>query len=166
MAGAVGHLLRGTVWPSLASLPFNLLLGTGVILIVLFGGRDQKNPVLRLASGLFTLYGVTGLMGDVLSYSRLLALGMATGVIAGVVNTLAAMAYGLPGLIGVAGMLLILVAGHLLNLAISALGAFVHTIRLQFVEFFTKFYEGGGESFAPLSVERKYCKLRPSEDES
>lgn len=165
MAGVVGYLLRGTIWPDLPTLPFTLLLLAGVCLIVLFGGRDQSNPLLRMASGLFTLYGVTGLMGDVLSYSRLLALGMATGVIAGVVNTLAAMAYQLPSVIGVAGMVVILVVGHLMNLAISALGAFVHTIRLQFVEFFTKFYEGGGQAFTPLAVERKYCKLRPSEDE-
>lgn len=132
----------------------------GGIIILLFAGRENENVFLRLASGLYALYGITGLFGDVLSYSRLLALGIATGVIAGVVNTIAGMALGMPYGLGVVAALAILILGHAANIAINCMGAFVHTVRLQFVEFFTKFYEGGGEPFRPLADDRRFTVVR------
>jgi len=137
------------------NLLFYVLLALWAGIILLFSERSSLNPIKRIGKGLFTLYGVSGVLGDVLSYSRLLALGLATGVIAGVVNTLAGMVKQLP-IVGIAGLVIVLVVGHLFNLFISGLSAFVHSIRLQFMEFFTKFYTGEGELLTPFSEKRKY----------
>jgi len=104
------------------------------------------------------LYGLVGYLGDVLSYSRLLALGLATGVIAIVVNEIASMAFGVPYLGFILGSAVFLI-GHSFNIAINVLGAFIHSSRLQFVEFFTKFFEGGGKIFKPFRIETKYTTL-------
>jgi V/A-type H+-transporting ATPase subunit I len=112
-------------------------------------GRHQKSIVLKITSGLGSLYSVIGYLSDVISYSRLLALGLSTGVIATVVNELVKTFSNIP-IFGVIIGVLIFVGGHLFNLVINAFGAFVHSSRLQFVEFFTKFFEGGGREFKPL----------------
>ena len=130
----------------------------GAVGILLMSGRDKKNPALRLALGAYDLYNITGWLSDVLSYSRLLALGLATGVIASVINQMGSM---LPNNIaGVILFLVIFVIGHTLNLAINLLGAYVHTNRLQFVEFFGKFYEGGGRAFHPFTPDTKYVDVK------
>ncbi|MBH1942351.1 V-type ATP synthase subunit I [Mobilitalea sibirica] len=126
--------------------------------IILTGGRASKNPVKRILKGIFELYGISGYLSDVLSYSRLLALGLATGVIGMVINQMAGMAGGGP--LGPVIFLIIFVVGHTVNLGINALGAYVHTNRLQYVEFFGKFYEGGGREFKPFSVKTKYYKFK------
>ena len=129
----------------------------GALMLVLTQGRDQKNPVMKLMNGILSLYDITGYLGDVLSYSRLLALGLATGVIAAVINTLATLSP--PGIVSFITFILIILVGTVFNLAINALGAFVHASRLQYVEFFGKFYEGGGESFKPFRINTKYIKI-------
>jgi V/A-type H+-transporting ATPase subunit I len=96
-----------------------------------------------------SLYSVIGYLSDVISYSRLLALGLSTGVIATVVNELVKTFSNIPILGFILGIVIFL-GGHLFNLIINAFGAFVHCSRLQFVEFFTKFFEGGGREFKPL----------------
>jgi len=131
----------------------------GVMALFLFVGRKSKNLFIRLAKGGYELYGIVQLFADVLSYSRLLALGLATGVIATVVNTIALMTYGIP-FIGPVLMVIILIGGHLGNLVINCLSGFIHTSRLQFVEFFGKFYQGGGKSFKPFRREGKYVAIR------
>ena len=93
-----------------------------------------------------------------LSYSRLLALGLATGVIAQVINTMAAM--GGKSVVGVIMFIVIFIIGHTFNMAINLLGAYVHTNRLQYVEFFGKFYEGGGKPFEPFHAETKYVDIK------
>ena len=125
-------------------------------------GRGRKNPALRLALGAYDLYNITGWLSDVLSYSRLLALGLATGVIASVVNQMAGMLGN--GIIGIIGFILIFIVGHTLNLGINLLGAYVHTNRLQFVEFFGKFYDGGGRAFAPFHSDTKYMDSMKEEE--
>ncbi|MCC8135661.1 MAG: V-type ATP synthase subunit I, partial [Ruminococcus sp.] len=108
---------------------------------------------------LYALYNTaTGYLSDILSYSRLLALGLATGSIAGVINLIGTM----PENTVVKAVLLVVVfiVGHTANLAINLLGAYVHTDRLQFVELFSKFYEGGGREFKPLSIKTNYIKLK------
>ena len=133
------------------------------LVIFLFAGRESSNPVARLGTGGFELYTkITGTFGDVLSYLRLFALGLATGIIAGVINTMAMMMWG--SLVGKIVAIGILVGGHIFNLVINALGGFIHTARLQFVEFFTKFYEGGGEEFKPFMREHTYIKIVDLED--
>lgn len=114
--------------------------------------------MLRLALGAYDLYNITGWLSDVLSYSRLLALGLATGVIASVINQMGSMVPS--NVIGVIIFAVIFVVGHALNLAINLLGAYVHTNRLQFVEFFGKFYEGGGQPFNPFKENTKYTDVK------
>lgn len=130
------------------------IVGAGGILLT--GGRHKKG-IGKITGGLGSLYGITGYLSDVLSYSRLLALGLATGVIAAVVNTLGSLAGG-----GITGIILFLIAfgvGHGYNIAINALGSFVHSCRLQYVEFFGKFYESGGEAFTPFHENTKYIEI-------
>ncbi|HYE84145.1 MAG TPA: V-type ATP synthase subunit I [Clostridia bacterium] len=123
---------------------------------VLMSARSEKNIVKRLLSGVLSLYNVTGFLGDVLSYSRLFALGLATGVIAQVFNAMGAMMGG--SLIGKLFMVVFLIIGHTFNLALGVLGAYVHSSRLQYVEFFGKFFEGEGKPFDPLRIKTKYIQ--------
>ena len=118
----------------------------------------QISNALRLALGAYDIYNVTGWLSDVLSYSRLLALGLATGVIASVVNQMGSMLG--DGILGAIGFIVVFIIGHTLNLAINLLGAYVHTNRLQFVEFFGKFYEGGGKPFNPFKLTTKYVDVK------
>ena len=128
----------------------------GAVGILVTGGRKKKG-IGRITGGLGSLYGITSYLSDVLSYSRLLALGLATGVISSVVNTLGGLAGG--GFVGLLVMLIAFGIGHTYNLAINALGSFVHASRLQYVEFFGKFYESGGESFEPFCENTKYIQI-------
>lgn len=135
---------------------FMAIIGSAGLL--LFSAWDRKNIGLRLALGAYELYGITGWLSDVLSYSRLLALGLATGVIASVINSMASM-FG-NGVIGVILFIIIFLVGHTLNMAINLLGAYVHTNRLQYVEFFGKFYDGGGQAYEPLTAQNtKYYHM-------
>ena len=129
----------------------------GAAMLVLTQGRTAKNPIMKFLNGLISLYGITGYLGDVLSYSRLLALGLATGVIAAVINTLAML--NAPGVVAGIICLIVVAFGSVFNIVINALGAFVHSSRLQYVEFFSKFYEGGGEAFKPFEIKTKYIKI-------
>lgn len=128
------------------------------VLLVATQGRDKKGPVLKLLSGVVSLYGLVGYMSDVLSYSRLLALGLATTIIGMTVNILTDLVGGLP-FIGWLLMILMFVVGHFANILINTFGAFIHASRLQFVEFFTKFLEGGGRELKPFSKKTKYIFL-------
>ena len=127
-------------------------VGFGGILIT--GGRKSNNIIGKLFGGVLSLYDITSYVGDVLSYSRLMALGLATGVIASVINVLGSL--GGASVVGVIAYIVISIFGHALNFAINCLGAYVHTNRLQYVEFYQKFYEGGGKKFKPFSMNTKY----------
>ncbi|MDD6569100.1 V-type ATP synthase subunit I [Acidaminococcus timonensis] len=131
-------------------------LGAGII--VLFGGRDRKGIISRLIGGLLSLYNISGYLSDLLSYSRIFALGLATGVIAMVINTVAQMLWS-AGPVGIVAAILVLLAGHYFNIIINVLGAFVHSSRLQYIEFFGKFYEAGGRAFLPLALRTKYTDI-------
>jgi V/A-type H+-transporting ATPase subunit I len=126
--------------------------------ILLFSER-QGGIGARLGMGLYNLFSTIFYMGDVLSYLRLMALGMVTAGLAMAINVITEIAGQIP-YIGIPAMILVFVGGHLFNLAINALGAFVHTLRLQYVEFFPKFLVGGGKSFEPLSKKYKHIYLR------
>ena len=130
----------------------------GAVGIVLMSGRANKNFGLRIALGAYDLYNVTGWLSDVLSYSRLLALGLATGVIAQVVNQMGSM--GGKSVFGVILFVIVFIIGHVFNIAINLLGAYVHTNRLQYVEFFGKFYEGGGSAFHPFRENTNYADVK------
>ncbi|MBQ4482701.1 MAG: V-type ATP synthase subunit I [Lachnospiraceae bacterium] len=135
----------------------------GAIGIILMDGRESKSWVKRTLKGLYGLYGVTSYLSDLLSYSRLLALGLATSVISSVFNQMGSMVAGTP-VIGVIFFILIFIVGHVLNLAINALGAYVHANRLQYVEFFSKFYSGGGRKFNPFATNTKYISIQNPQD--
>ena len=160
--GAVFLIIGGGVLPEVFTQVGIVTLLTAAIVILLFGARDMQNPILRLGGGAFALYQVTGLFGDILSYVRLFALGLATGVIAGVVNFIAQLVAGVP-YVGLILMVVVLILGHALNLVINALGGFIHTTRLQFVEFFGKFYEGGGKPFNAFQLNTRYTTVHDSE---
>lgn len=141
-----GWLVKAGGWMAIA----------GAVGLLFFAGRNASNTGVRLALGAYSLYNLTGWLSDILSYSRLLALGLATGVIASVINTMAGMMGG--GVLGTVGFLLIFVIGHTFNIAVNLLGAYVHTNRLQYVEFFGKFYTGGGRPFAPFTEKKQYSR--------
>lgn len=129
----------------------------GMILIVATQGRAAKSFGARLGSGLYALYGITSYVGDLVSYTRLMALGIAGGSIAGALNLL--ISY-FPGIsLFIVGPIFFVLA-QVFNLLLSLLGAYVHTCRLQYVEFFSKFYGGGGKPFAPLKFLNKYIELK------
>ena len=131
----------------------------GAVLIVLTSGRDSKNIVGKLGLGLYGLYNAaSGWLSDILSYSRLLALGLCTGVIATVINILGT----IPEDKTTKAIMLVpvFILGHIVNMAINLIGTYVHTNRLQYVEFFAKFYEGGGRSFTPLKTNTKYFNIK------
>jgi V/A-type H+-transporting ATPase subunit I len=135
----------------------------GALFVVLFKGREKRNPLKRLTSGLGGLYDVTGVLSDILSYARLFALGIATGVIGQVFNMLCSMLTNASSpvmkIVGAIGSIVLLVLLHTFNVAINALGAFVHCARLQYVEFYGKFYESGGREFSPLSYKTKHVQV-------
>ena len=168
LIGAIGILLTTDMVGGMFGLNLNLPAGVmmffkvcaliGAVGIILFGGRDSSNWGLRLGKGLYALYGISSYLSDILSYSRLLALGLATGVISSVFNSMAAMVAA-PPVIGVILFIVIVVVGHVLNLAINALGAYVHTNRLEYVEFFGKFYNGGVRPFTPFTENTTHYKV-------
>ena len=131
----------------------------GALIVLLTAGRNKsKNPVKRLLSGLGALYGVTSWISDLLSYMRLFGMGLATGVIGMVINQLVGMIMG-GGIIGKVLGAAIFVGAHLFNAAINILGAYVHACRLQYIEFFGKFYQEGGKPFNPLRFSPRYVRL-------
>lgn len=146
------------IFPAFVNVLAKVLTIIGLAGIILMSGRKKKNPALRIALGLYDIYGITSWLSDVLSYSRLLALGLATGVIAQVVNSMASMMG--DGILGAIFFIVVFIIGHTLNLAINLLGAYVHTNRLQYVEFFGKFYEGGGRPFEPFKQNTKYIRIK------
>lgn len=168
LVGLLIMLLPSDMFTSIAQLSINFdpaisalgkwLAILGAVGILVMSGRGNKNIALRLALGAYDLYNISGWLSDVLSYSRLLALGLATGVIASVVNQMGSM--GGKSVFGVIVFIIAFVIGHTFNLAINLLGSYVHTNRLQFVEFFGKFYDGGGRAFNPFQQNTKYADVK------
>ncbi len=131
----------------------------GVVLIVLTAGRSSKGIFGKLGSGLYALYNtISGYLSDVLSYSRLLALGLVTGIIGSVVNLMGTLPENT--IVKTILFIVVFVVGHAINFGINVIGAYVHTNRLQYVEFFSRFYEGGGRAFNPLKVNSATFKLK------
>ncbi|MCK5533885.1 V-type ATP synthase subunit I [bacterium] len=128
--------------------------------IIYLGRRNILSLLGRIGLGCYALYGSTAYLGDILSYSRLVALGLGTGIVGLVVNKMAGVAAQTPIYISIILVPLILLLGHTFNLAINILSAFVHSCRLQYVEFFTKFYQSGGKFFKPFKEEYKYITIQ------
>jgi V/A-type H+-transporting ATPase subunit I len=120
--------------------------------------KHMKQVLGKIAWGFYNLYGISSYLGVLLSYVRLMALGMVTGVIAIAINKIAWMITGIP-VIGIVLVILILIPSHLFNLVINALGGFIHTMRLQYIEFFGRFYSGGSKPFKPFQLETNYVEI-------
>ncbi len=126
----------------------------GAVLLIFLFSNPEGSIFMRLGSGLWNLYNLSGLFGDVMSYARIFGLGLSSGIIAMVINDIAGKAAS-GGVLGWIGAFLILTLGHSFNFAMAMIGALVHPARLQFLEFYGKFFEGGGKPFKPLKRLRK-----------
>jgi V/A-type H+-transporting ATPase subunit I len=133
------------------------------LILVATQGRSKKSIPGKVFSGVMSLYNVTSYLGDLLSYSRLLALGLGSAAVGMVINMLANLVSSSIPMIGWLVGLLIFLVGHVFSIAVNILGAFVHSLRLQYVEFFSKFYEASGEEYSPLSLSTQYVRLRAVE---
>jgi V/A-type H+-transporting ATPase subunit I len=127
------------------------MVGVGALMILLFAGRDNKNIFKKITSGLGGLYGISGILSDILSYSRILALALSSGVIAFAMNIIGGLLLG-PWYGYIFGVIVFII-GHIFNFAMGLLSAYVHDSRLQYIEFFGKFYDGGGYAFTPLKLQ-------------
>lgn len=138
-----------------------VVLIVGVVALLFGAGRHAKGFG-KLTAALSCIYNtLTGWFGDILSYSRIMALMLAGSVVAQVFNNIAAMpsANGV-SVISIIAFIVIFLIGHALNFALNLLGCFVHDLRLQCLEFFGKFYEDGGKPFDPLRIKSKYVRAR------
>nr|MBO2493941.1 V-type ATP synthase subunit I [Clostridia bacterium] len=129
----------------------------GAIGLVLTQGRHQKNIIKRIFSGILSLYNITGYFSDMLSYSRLFALALSGGVIGTVINQLGLMAA--KSWFGWIIAAVVLVIGHSFNMLMNMLSAYVHSSRLQYIEFFGRFFEAGGHAFKPLRIKTKFIDV-------
>ena len=161
----VDNLKRRQWWNALTG---NLwfLFAEPAIVFYLLGYKSASLAFVALSLALLlmghkamAMFQITGFMGDILSYARLMALGLCTTGIAMTVNVLAGMLYML-GTIGVLLAILVFFIGHLFNFVINAMGSFVHGLRLHYVEFFTKFYRSGGSEFTPLKMDYEVAKIK------
>lgn len=142
------------------------IAGLGLVLLLISGALGKKG--FKKVSGAFSnLYGIINFFSDLMSYTRIFGLGLATAVIGMVFNQIGMVVKDLlPQSIKFIGWIVAIViflVGHIFNIGINALGAYVHNSRLQFVEFFNKFYTGGGELMKPLGSEMKYYYIKPEE---
>lgn len=129
----------------------------GIIILFLTQGRDSETLSGKIGGGIYGVYGITSYVGDIISYSRLLALGLASGFIANAFNIMAGL---IPFPFSIFITPLMLIPLHLFNLGINALGTYVHSARLQYLEFFGKFYSGGGKRFIPFSYTNEYIRIK------
>ncbi|MDE6550768.1 MAG: V-type ATP synthase subunit I [Clostridia bacterium] len=135
-----------------------VVLAVGLIFLVLSGAMGAKG-IKKITSGLGRLYDIINFFSDLMSYTRLFGLGLASAVIAMVFNQIGIVIKDMMPSIPVLGWAIacvVFLIGHVFNIGINTLGAYVHDARLQFVEFYGKFYEGGGALFRPLGSQMRY----------
>lgn len=135
-----------------------VIAGLGAFILIATQGREKESIFGKLFSGVMSLYNITGYLGDILSYSRLLALGLGSAAVGMVINLLVRLVAGVP-YVGVLLGILVFLLGHIFSIAVNLLGAFIHSLRLQYVEFFGKFYEASGKEFSPLRMSTQYVKI-------
>ncbi|WP_160672972.1 V-type ATP synthase subunit I [Clostridium sp. C8-1-8] len=134
-----------------------IMIVVGLVVLLLTQGRSAPTIGGKIGWGVYGVYGITSYLGDIVSYSRLLALGLATGFIANALNLIISL---IPSPYKYVLAPFLFVGLHTFNLLVNALGAYVHAARLQYLEFFNKFYEGGGKKFTPYNFSNKYIKIK------
>lgn len=156
--GLIILILASMVFPNafLATLGKGVAIG-GVAAILIASSLAANNKAVGFGIGLYNLYGITGYVGDIVSYTRLMALGVSGASIALAFNMIIEF---LPPLARVTIGILLFVLLHTVNIGLSLLSAYVHGARLIFVEFFGKFYEGGGKPLEPLTTSEEYIDLK------
>ena len=135
-----------------------IVLVCGIAALILTQGRRKKNIAGKITGGLSSLYSIIQYVSDILSYSRLMALALASSVIAIVFNLLASLAGG-PSFLGVIVFILVFLLGHVFNMGVNIISTYVHGARLQYLEYFNRFYVGGGEPFQPLTVNTRFTDI-------
>ena len=139
------------------------VMAAGFAALILTQGRHKKGIFRKLSGGLVSLYDITAYMSDVLSYSRIMAISLAGGVMASVFNRMGSMLWGesiAMQIVGIVFFIIIALFGNLFNMGISVIGTYVHAARLQYLEFFSKFYDTGGRPFKPLRINTKYVDIQ------
>jgi V/A-type H+-transporting ATPase subunit I len=155
---AILTFVLSSMKPGLSGLkiPCAVIAGLSALLVLFGSGGPSRSYVFSMAKGAFNLYqGLMGTVGDIISYSRLMALGLVTMGLATSINIMVSVMSEMPYIRYIA-VPIIFVGGHVFSMAINVLGAYVHTLRLQYAEFFTKFFEGGGTPFKPFTKQAKY----------
>lgn len=159
LGGLIGMLLaNGEMIPGTLFSLFKIISILGALILIFTQGRSKEGIFSKLFSGVMSLYNVTGFLGDILSYSRLLALGLGSATVGMVINLLANLVADIPK-IGIFLAVIVFVVGHVFSIAVNILGAFVHSLRLQYVEFLGKFLDATGMDFQPLALKPKHVRL-------
>jgi len=151
----VGQAAPEIIAPGMTRVALYVFFAT---LIALVATQGRSNPSLggKIGGGIYGAYGITSYIGDLVSYTRIVALALSGAYIAFAFNEMAGL---FPGILRFIFGTIIIVLGGLLNMGLAALGAYVHTCRLQYVEYFSKFYEGGGKPFKPFSLKNTYVSI-------
>lgn len=163
LIGGIGFLLGGILGlDKTLTTVFMWLMIAGCALVLLFSARNEKSKFARLAWGTYNLYGVSSYVGDLVSYTRIAALALSGAYIGSAVNMIAKMVFDM-GVLGIVPGVAVIVIFHAFNLFLSSLSGYVHSMRLIYVEFYGKFYEGGGVNFDKLRADGKYIEIKDKE---
>lgn len=160
LGGAIVFILSGLMnfSPIIRTIGLVVMV-IGMVIIVGFSARDESSVGARFAWGAYNLYGISSYVGDLVSYTRLAALALSGGFIGVAVNMIVGMLNG-AGIVGIIAGVIVFVIFHLFNLFLSVLSAYVHDMRLTYVEYFGKFYEGGGTPFKKFRSQEKYIEIK------
>ncbi len=176
-AGIVDVLFKITIIVGVGLILLNLLLGlssafatAGIVVIIaslvgIVATAGHNSPTVggKIAGGFAGIYDLVNLLSDILSYARLFGLALASAAIALAFNTLGALFFGIP-VVGYVIGIIVLIPLHVFNLGLGLLSGYVHNARLQFIEFYNKFYDGGGRLFSPMGEKTKYIRFAPKQE--
>ncbi len=155
----LGSMVLNISWIATIGSSIAIIAAVAIVVVTVLSSENKWGG---LASGLYNLYGISGYVADVVSYTRLMALAVSGGSIASAFNMLVGF---LPPIARFTAGIFLIVALQGLNIFLSFLGAYVHGLRLQFVEFFGKFYDGGGHALKPFKTYEKYVDIKQQKSE-
>ncbi len=155
----LGSMVLNISWIATIGSSISIIAAVAIVVVTVLSSENKWGG---LASSLYNLYGISGYVADVVSYTRLMALAVSGGSIASAFNMLVGF---LPPVARFTAGIFLIVALQGLNIFLSFLGAYVHGLRLQFVEFFGKFYDGGGHALKPFKTYEKYVDIKQQKSE-